>query len=104
MEARIPRSVAGAAPACYDRSTADARNVVWVEVEAGKVHGGHCVDGSGWVVGEVARLHEVGVVVLESNVVRYASLDEIAVDRGALLVRLFFFAVSLVLVDERRHE
>lgn len=76
MEARIPWSVAGAVAACYDCSTADAGDVVWVEVEAGKLRGGHCVDGSGWVVGEVERPHEVGVVVLESNVARYANLYE----------------------------
>ena len=61
VEARIPWSVAGAVAACYDCSTADAGYVFWVEVEAGKLHGGHCVDGSGWVVGEVERPHEVGV-------------------------------------------
>jgi hypothetical protein len=67
-------SVAGAVSACYDCSATDAGDVVGVEVETGEVHGGHCdvmvgVDG---VIGEVERLHKVGVVVLESKVARYA--------------------------------
>jgi hypothetical protein len=57
---RIPWSVAGAVSACYDCSAADAGDVVWVEVETGEVHGGHCVDGSGWAIGEVECLHKLG--------------------------------------------
>jgi hypothetical protein len=32
----LPWSIAGAVPACYSCSTADAGDVIWVQVEAGE--------------------------------------------------------------------
>lgn len=59
----LPWSIASAGSACYNCSTADAGDMVGVEVETGELQRSHCVDTESQGDDRLERLHVAEIKV-----------------------------------------